>query len=54
MKPARIFITYTGEYIYFDYDKIEEADEAWDNLPEEEKQRIINEFKKQVRGINEG
>lgn len=53
MKPARIYNDCTGEYIYFDYEKVEKADEAWDNLPEEEKQRIINEFKKQVRGTNE-
>ena len=39
----------TGKWIEFDYDKVLEADNAWDNLPEEEKQRIINDFKEQVK-----
>ena len=53
MKPARIYNDCTGKYINFDYEKVEEADKAWDSLPEEEKQRIINEFKEQVRIYNE-
>ena len=49
-KNARIYNDCTGEYIYFDYNKVEEADSAWDNLPEEEKERIIREFKAQIKG----
>ena len=50
---ARMFNDCTGKWIEFDYDKVIEADEAWDNLPEEEKQRIINDFKKQIEGFYE-
>lgn len=48
MRKARMYNDVTGKYIYFDYDKVLEADNAWDNLPEEEKQRVIKEFKDQI------
>lgn len=51
MKKARLYNDCTGKWIEFDYDKVIEADNAWDNLPEEEKQRIINDFKEQVKGF---
>jgi hypothetical protein len=51
VRRARIYNDCTGKWIEFDYDKVIEVDNAWDNLPEEEKQRIVREFKEQVKGF---
>lgn len=51
MRRTRIYNDCTGKWVEFDYDKVIEVDNAWDNLPEEEKQRIVREFKERIKGF---
>lgn len=53
MKQAKIYNDCTGEYIYFDYDKVLEADAEWDNMSEAKKQQIVSQLKNKIKKFYE-
>ena len=46
---ARIYNPCTKEYIYFDYDKVEEIEKKYENGIPEEELKAIKEWKEKVK-----